>query len=132
MWCQQSRFILAITTLCLLKQAAWGQMDSESKVPTLQLQVKHVLKLQNRPSWLSFSRDGSRFASNDGSSVKVWDTRTWKQLVAYTGMPVYRAELSPDGRRLAFTEDGPDSDIRLLDVASGKEVGIIEGTHERH
>src|SRR5688500_1329306 len=66
----------------LLPETTWAQQESKSKVPTIELQPKHILNVHVRRSLLSLSADGKRFAAadNDRQAVRVWDTTTWKQV----------------------------------------------------
>ena len=125
---QIARFLISWLSLCLLGEPAWGQMETDSNAPAIDLQTKHVLKAHKRPNSLSFSRDGRRFAFNDGFSAKVWDTQTWKQVCNVTDDKnfIRGVALSPDGQILAFTRSD-DTAIRLLDVASGRIVHTLNG-----
>jgi WD40 repeat protein/serine/threonine protein kinase len=101
-------------------------------------------------SGLAFSRDGSRLASATGgitwnadfsgkdplklksdneqgpSDVKVWDTRTGKELLSLALPPRPQGlALSPDGRLVAVT--ATDKTVRLYDVGTGKEVLVLKG-----
>lgn len=123
---QQVRLVVTVVSLCLLRGVAWGQGETDS-APTIQLQPRHVLKFDRRPCWLSFSRDGKRFACSEGPSCQVWDTHTWKQVASFTNDDKWLIEqlvLSPDGRRVVFTS-GPRNEIRILDVGSGKVLHTL-------
>lgn len=123
---RMSLLVLAVF-FCLLQETASAQQEPKSKVPTVELQPKHILNVHVSPASLRFSADGKRFAAADfdGQAVRVWDTRTWKQVARLSegGGP---AVLSPDGRTIAFAE----TDIRILDVESGKLVQTLSG-HRR-
>jgi WD40 repeat protein len=127
----QVRIATVSLSLALVVMAARGQGEADSAFPTVELQAKHILKFEARPTSFSFSRDGKRFASNDGRSARVWDTRTWEQVGSFTDdeQLVHCAILSPDGRTLAFTRD-VGKEIHLLDVASGKVLRTLSGHGE--
>ncbi len=121
-------WLFACLSLCSLQEAAWGQEDADSNAPTIQLQVKHVLKCQGRPCRLSFSGDGSRFAYSEDRSIRVWSTRSWTEVGGFTadkGSIV--GDLSPNGRIAAFAESCVKEEIFLLDVASRKVFRTLHG-----
>ena len=73
-----------------------------------------------------FSPDGLRLASGGWDyTVRLWDVRTGKAVRVLLGNPNWVAGVafSPDGQRLAAASG---STLRLLDVASGKEVWAIK------
>jgi hypothetical protein len=121
--------ILAVCLgLSLLQGAALGQGEVPKDGPLIEWKPAHVIKCEDRPSSLSFSRDGRLLASNDGRQARIWDTRTWKQVGGSKDDTqfVHLAQLSPDGRTLAFTRnDGKD--IHLLDVKTGKMLRTLSG-----
>ena len=90
--------------------------------------------LSERIQSLAFSRDGSVLMAGGGTpaqfgEVQFWDMKTAKlaRTVTLTGDTVFGASLSPDGGSCAV--GGADNTVRILDVASGKELHKI-GNHE--
>jgi WD40 repeat protein len=69
----------------------------------------------------SVGRQGSK-----GAFVKVWDATTRQDLLTTPASRPYVVTFSPDGRHLL--EEGADHVPRVLDVRTGKEVGVL-GRH---
>ncbi|MFF3671895.1 protein kinase domain-containing protein [Microtetraspora malaysiensis] len=67
----------------------------------------------------SFSPDGTRLAIVRRSTVELWDWRSGRRLWQAAVPAPAAAAFSPDGRRIAVT----GRDQRLLDVATGKQIG---------
>src|SRR5262249_14154083 len=115
--------------LCLLHSAtACRADDADSSAPTVKWQPVHALTLEERPCSCSFSPAGKTFACNDGTSARVSDHRTWKQVRAFTDEKkqfIHSVRLSPDGRILAFAS--VTNTIHLLDVESGKVLRTLSG-----
>jgi hypothetical protein len=89
------------------------------------LEARHVVPHTGRTSHFYFSRGGKRFASDEGCSLRVWDTGTWKQLASFKAHEdVLLLHLSADGTLLAFSEGG-SSDVQLFSVTTGKVVRTL-------
>ena len=76
------------------------------------------------------TRDLHMAAYGLGRQVRVIDLRNGKELwmaAASERNTVTALAFSPDGKTLASGAGFDDSDIRLWDVASGKEIGRLEG-----
>jgi WD40 repeat protein len=79
-----------------------------------------------------FLGDGSIIAARDrGTSIRLWDPSTGRELrrIASKEMALL-IEPSPDGRILAVAEAAvhtQDRQVSLLEVATGQEVGRLEG-----
>jgi WD40 repeat protein/serine/threonine protein kinase len=71
---------------------------------------------------LSFSRDGRRLAGSDGKTVRVFSTASGKQEQSFAG---FAFAFAPNGNQLA--SGGTDHVIRLMDLATGKEVKSLRG-----
>jgi WD40 repeat protein len=90
--------------------------------------------LSERIQSLAFSADGSLLMAAGGTpaqfgEVQFWDVKSAKLLraVSVTGDTVFGGSLSPDGTMAAV--GGADNTVRLIEVASGKELHKI-GNHE--
>ena len=78
---------------------------------------------------VSFSRDGRTLLENGWyDASRLWDVRTHKQIGAALPIDISTnsAELSPDGRTLAYTAGDA---IRLLDIAARKVIGAPMTAH---
>src|SRR5438309_423407 len=131
--CRSAHVVIALS-LYLLPAVVWGQEQAASNAPLLELKPKHVLKLDDWPYRVCFSRDGTRLAceTKNMKGVAVWDTRTWKQVGGYTDgkFQLTVTELSPDGKTLAFTSSDAIDEVRLLDIATGKVRPALRGHTE--
>ena len=83
---------------------------------------------------LAFSRDGSLLVAGGGTPARFGEIQFWdlpagklRGSVMLTGDTVFGVSLSPDGSRVAA--GCTDNTVRILDTASGKEVGKM-GAHE--
>ncbi len=76
---------------------------------------------------VAFSPDGLRSASADGT-VKLWDVGT-RQALATVGVKTGRVVFSPDGKRLAAIQGGPDKPgtVQLCDPGTGKVLHTLGG-----
>jgi Tol biopolymer transport system component len=81
------------------------------------------------PRW---SPDGNTLAfiwTLDGTDSQLWtataDGKDLRMLVDLTGVPVGGLSWSPDGRQIAYTNNGS---IRLLDVATGSHRRLVKGS----
>ena len=90
--------------------------------------------MSERIQSLAFSRDGAILMAAGGTpaqfgEAQFWDMKTAKLLrsVSLTADTVFGGSLSPDGSRAAV--GAADNTVRILDVASGKELFKI-GNHE--
>src|SRR5689334_8129745 len=74
------------------------------------------------PEWvrtMEFSTDSKLLLTTDDHNAWVWDAATGRMIHRIEMRLGYRA-LSPDGKTLAFTVRGPEAEVRLVDLASGK------------
>jgi len=91
---------------------------------------------------LAWSPDGSRIAFiipqwEEGAGIYITDldgqvSKVSDSVVPYSGIPSPFLAWSPDGRCIAFnawSEDGEEPPIRVLDVESGWEVFLTNGAH---
>lgn len=93
--------------------------------------------LTDRVNALAFRSDGLRLASGSGEptrggDVRVWEPATGRHLYGFTNLhsdAVLALAWSPDGQRLAT--GGADRFARVLDVADGRAVAVLEG-HTGH
>jgi hypothetical protein len=77
---------------------------------------------------VGFTADGRRLASTDSRTIRLWDTRSGKQVARFRlgDQFVHRLLVSPDGQTLACT-CGDGLDIVLLDAASGRILRRLVG-----
>lgn len=75
---------------------------------------------------VTYSPDGERLVSGDGSSIVMWDAASGEEIwTVVTGEPVPFPAFSPDGNRLAFGTWGAKG-LTVLDAASGDELaGLV-------
>jgi WD40 repeat protein len=87
------------------------------------LATSHPTSGPTRMSTAAFSRDGTKLAAGEGSTVVIWDTRTGKRLgqplIGHT-MGVESVVFSPDGRVLASRESS--GTIILWDAQTLKPI----------
>jgi RNA polymerase sigma factor (sigma-70 family) len=74
---------------------------------------------------LVVSSDGSKLISHTPQTVQVWDVAAARLMYALDAKDNYPACLSEDGQTLAVGT--PVGTIRLLDTASGREQGHLQG-----
>ncbi len=106
---------------------------------------KELAKLESNEEkvrCVAYSPDGSTLASGSGKIVKLWDTRTWKEILKpiSTGN-VESLAFSPDGKTLAIggsmlIHDGTNSRrvvgfVILWDTTTKEENGVLEGHEDR-
>jgi WD40 repeat protein len=97
----------------------------DEDAPILELKPLHHLKVKESPASFCFSSDGTIFASGDGRNLRVWDSRTSKELLCLaTEVWVEHVGLSPSGREAAYAGI-EDSQIHVVDVASGKLTRVL-------
>jgi WD40 repeat protein/serine/threonine protein kinase len=78
---------------------------------------------EQRVNALAFSPDGRRLVTGSlKGGVKIWDTRTGRQLDSLTGNlgQVWDLAFSPDGTRLATSSS--DGTVRLWDARTGAQI----------
>ncbi len=97
--------------------------------------------LKGHGTWVysvAFSPDGNHVASGSGDqTVRIWSLATRKQIIELNGhtATVYCVAFSPDGNRVVSASGGVylspsetrDYTLRLWDVATGKEIGALNG-----
>jgi WD40 repeat protein len=135
-----SRFPFFFVAACLLSVGgtwfvALGQdlNDADAKAPIIEPQVLHVLKRENGFATFTFSRNGKRFAMNDGPVARVWDTGTWKEVAIFTDKTETNYKyvlLSPNGGVLGLTSNLGE-EIKLFDVESGRLLRTLNGHEAR-
>lgn len=75
---------------------------------------------------LSYSPDGQRLASSSagdprqGSTLRIWNTNTWKQEKNYEASSIWGVAFHPDGRTVAWS--GSESELLNLDDGTTKRV----------
>jgi WD40 repeat protein len=80
-------------------------------------------------SALSFSTDGTRFASGAGNSVRVWDAKKYTQLLQTSltdeshSTPVHSVALSPNDNRIICSSTYHTS---AIDAASGRCLSTVQ------
>jgi WD40 repeat protein len=106
------------------------QPPPEPAVPTLEFRAPRVFKTNSLAQGIGLSADGKSLIAADDPAVRVWDTRTGKEIARFERKGAYllgATILSPDGRTVAFTIDGPEHEIQLFDVGLGKVVRTLRG-----
>lgn len=89
-----------------------GEKLSEVEVPGVVRQV-------------AFTADGSTMVFPAGDTVRVWEVKAMTEKSSFdTGIPVLRAAVSADGRRIAVAHGG--GVVALYDAATGKKKKIWE------
>src|SRR5262249_53087476 len=85
--------------------------------------VQFPLRGQRASYWGTWSPDGRLLTTEAGGTerkIKVWDTKTWKELHTLTESPIW----NPDSRRLAFSKPGK---LEVRDATTGKVLFSIRG-----
>jgi eukaryotic-like serine/threonine-protein kinase len=72
----------------------------------------------------------SRHLASAGANIKIWDTKTWKEVATLPGhaQPITRVVYSPDGKHLASASF--DKTVKIWDPATGQVVQTLTG-HEK-
>jgi hypothetical protein len=106
-------------------------------VPSLELRVQRTLKTDGPPRSISLSADGRFLATEewpapDGLWGRVWNTRTGEVVARFGVKDVSLGKtcLSPDGRTVAFSQDG-SFDIHLFNVGKSEIARDLSG-HRDH
>jgi WD40 repeat protein len=74
---------------------------------------------------VTFSPDGTRFATAGCGTAKIWDAASGEELLTVSNSPGRSAldvAFSPDGKKLATA----GSDTTVWEVATGKELLILQ------
>ncbi|MCP4536361.1 MAG: hypothetical protein GY832_04370 [Chloroflexi bacterium] len=76
---------------------------------------------------LAFSPDGTLFATATGGTIKLWKVGTWQQVHTFSSHvdSVESVAFSPNGALLASV-GWWDGNVRLWEVATGREIGILQ------
>jgi WD40 repeat protein len=90
-----------------------------------------------RPTFLAFSRDGTKLASagsdnwGGDNTVRLWDITEGKEVrpLAGHGSPISSVAISPNGNTIAT--GGRDGAIHLWEGSSGKHLSRLEGHRNR-
>jgi RNA polymerase sigma factor (sigma-70 family) len=78
---------------------------------------------------VAFSTDGKTLISGDPYGViRLWDAATGKERTPPGNHAIRDATLSPDGRTLAYAQDG----VRFWDMAAGRESGGLPSESNRN
>ncbi|TCZ74068.1 caspase family protein [Flaviaesturariibacter aridisoli] len=77
----------------------------------------------------ALSPDGKEIATIKDSTVKLWDTDTWKLIKDVKGIKrrATSVAFSPDNRKIVTTSG--DSTARIWDVETGLQRMVLNGTH---
>jgi WD40 repeat protein len=77
----------------------------------------------------AFSPDGKLFAiASNVNYARVWDAKTWQEVVTLHGGGVSGAAFSPDGRRLAISGDASSQALELWDTESWQNVATLRAS----
>ena len=92
--------------------------------------VTHLPDVDLSETVFAFSNDGQRLASSGGRTLHLWQTSTGDKadLRGHTGQ-ILAAAFSPGDAMIATA--GEDRTIRIWDVATGAQLGVLEGGHDR-
>jgi WD40 repeat protein len=102
-------------------------------------ELRRVEDLPSRTDGVHFSPNGKFLAASAERNIAFWDPATGKKLRQLAGNPeaVHAFAFSPDGKTLAVAGGRPyrevrdweasDCTVRLLDVATGKELAALKG-----
>jgi WD40 repeat protein len=101
-------------------------VDTGKETPTI---FKSKDKEAGSVQSVSFSPDGKILAYGQGSSIKLWDVATKKEIRtlqdSLTGFAVWSVKFSPDGKTLASGD--LDSQVKFWDVAKGEIISTLVG-----
>ena len=90
-------------------------------------EVTATLKSGVGEMWsLAYSPDGKHLIGAGDRGTQVWDLATGKVAHSFTGGQVYLLGLSPDGKKVAFSDPGAKT-VRVFNPQSGKELGALKG-----
>jgi serine/threonine protein kinase/WD40 repeat protein len=93
-----------------------------------------VVELKGHPAigyiWTAFAPDGTRFATLHSGHVQLWDAKTGNRLHSWNEMKPGGDNwlaFSPDGKWITASSGGPgpEIDLHLWDVASGKSALVV-------
>ena len=77
---------------------------------------------------IDFSPDGKTLASCAGTTVKLWNMLTFRELASLNFGRVFSLQFSPDGRTLAVLDHDRELGVRFLEAPSWREINAAEKT----
>jgi len=77
---------------------------------------------------VAFGPEGKRIVSG-GSSLKVWDTETAKELLTLKGHRASSVAFSPDGKRIVSGSE--DMSLKVWNAATGQEIVTLDGHQDK-
>jgi WD40 repeat protein/tRNA A-37 threonylcarbamoyl transferase component Bud32 len=110
-------------------KAAWKATGSDVLKELVAVLGSHQRRHWGPVTAVGFGSDGAVDSLGSDGIVRRWNPNTGiEQLISvYRSLPAYLARFSPDGKLVAFHGGHLDPQIRLVDVATGKERPPLEG-----